>query len=210
MRRDPLTTVLRRQFNKELTRPRNNPRLPPAFSSAPIIAAAIDLAEGSKSIDHAILVTARRMLATLPSARLACLNVLKQGRLTIDFTLDEQGHNRQIDRLVGLRDWAEPLTFEEGHLTVHALEAVDPAAAILEFAQNNRISRITDRRAAELHRHAHAGGQRIGRKSPPRRFARSPWFRRVSSGGRKIVIGGRSKDGHLWLAASRPDEILCE
>ena len=68
--------------------------------------------------------------------------MLKQGRLTIDFTLDEQGHNQQIDRLVGLRHWAEPLKLEEGHLTVHVLEAVDPAAAILEFAQNNRIDHI--------------------------------------------------------------------
>ena len=142
MRRDPLTTVLRRRFNKDLTRPRDKPALAAHLSSAPIIVAAIDLAEGSKSINDAILVTARRMLATLPSARLACLNVLKQGRLTIDFTLDEQGHNRQIDRLVGLRHWAEPLKLEEGHLTVHVLEAVDPAAAILEFAQNNRIDHI--------------------------------------------------------------------
>ncbi len=142
MRRDPLTTVLRRRFNKDLTRPRDKPVLAAHLSSAPIIAAAIDLAEGSKSINDAILVTARRMLATLPSARLACLNVLKQGRLTIDFTLDEQGHNRQIDRLVGLRHWAEPLKLEEGHLTVHVLEAVDPAAAILEFAQNNRVDHI--------------------------------------------------------------------
>ena len=68
--------------------------------------------------------------------------MLKQGRLTIDFTLDEQGHNRQIDRLVGLRNWAEPLRLEEPRLTVHVLEAVDPAGAILEFARNNRIDHI--------------------------------------------------------------------
>ena len=56
-----------------------------------------------RSINDALRVTAERILATLPSARLACLNVLKQGRLTIDFTLDEQGHNKQIDRLVALQ-----------------------------------------------------------------------------------------------------------
>ena len=36
--------------------------------------------------------SAGRILATLPSARLACLNILKLGRLTIDTTLDAQGH----------------------------------------------------------------------------------------------------------------------
>ena len=86
--------------------------------------------------------TAQRILATLPSARLACLNVLKLGRITIDRTLDEQGHNKHIDRLVVLRDWASPLKLDEHRLTVHVLEAIDPAAAILEFAEVNRVDHI--------------------------------------------------------------------
>jgi nucleotide-binding universal stress UspA family protein len=142
LKRDPLTTVLRRRFNQGATRPYAKQALAAQLSSAPIIAVAIDLAEGSAALNDALRTTAGRILATLPAARLACLNVLKQGRLTIDFTLDEQGHNRQIDRLVSLRHWAEPLKLEEPRLTVHVLEAVDPAAAILEFAQNNRIDHI--------------------------------------------------------------------
>src|SRR5471032_986921 len=142
LKRDPLTTVLRRRFNQGTTRPYAKQALAAQLSSAPIVAVAIDLAEGSAALNDALRVTAGRILATLPAARLACLNVLKQGRLTIDFTLDAQGHNRQIDRLVGLRNWAEPLKLQEPRLSVHVLEAVDPAAAILEFAQNNRIDHI--------------------------------------------------------------------
>src|SRR5450830_249190 len=142
LKRDPLTTVLRRRFNQDATRPRTKQALAAQLSSAPIIAVAIDLAEGSAALNDALRTTAGRILATLPAARLACLNVLKQGRLTIDSTLDEQGHNRQIDRLVGLRHWAEPLKLQEPRLTVHVLEAIDPAAAILEFAQANRIDHI--------------------------------------------------------------------
>src|SRR5471032_227813 len=142
LKHDPLTTVLRRRFNQDATRPRTKQALAAQLSSAPIVAVAIDLAEGSAALNDALRVTAGRILATLPAARLACLNVLKQGRLTIDFTLDAQGHNRQIDRLVGLRNWAEPLKLQEPRLSVHVLEAVDPAAAILEFAQNNRIDHI--------------------------------------------------------------------
>jgi len=142
LKHDPLTTVLRRRFNQDATRPRTKQALAAQLSSAPIVAVAIDLAEGSAALNDALRTTAGRILATLPAARLACLNVLKQGRLTIDFTLDEQGHNRQIDRLVGLRHWAEPLKLQEPRLTVHVLEAVDPAAAILEFAQVNRIDHI--------------------------------------------------------------------
>ena len=142
LKRDPLTTVLRRRFNQDATRPRTKQALAAQLSSAPIVAVAIDLAEGSAALNDALRTTAGRILATLPAARLACLNVLKQGRLTIDSTLDEQGHNRQIDRLVGLRHWAEPLKLQEPRLTVHVLEAIDPAAAILEFAQANRIDHI--------------------------------------------------------------------
>jgi nucleotide-binding universal stress UspA family protein len=86
--------------------------------------------------------TAARILATLPSARLACLNVMKQGRITLDTTLDEHGHNKQIDRLVALRYWAEPLKLDQSRLTAHVIEGTDPAAAILEFAQANGVDHI--------------------------------------------------------------------
>jgi len=141
LRRDPWTTVLRRRFNTDLMRPRAKP-LAAQLASAPIVAAAIDLTEGSAAINEALRVTAGRMLATLPQARLACLNVLKSARLTIDTTLDKAGHNKHVDRLVALRHWAEPLKLDETRLTVHVLEAVDPAAAILEFAAANRVDHI--------------------------------------------------------------------
>ena len=142
LKRDPLSTVLRRRFNKELVRSIAEP--PPAaqLASAPIVAVAIDLAAESKSINDELRVAAGRILTTLPSARLACLNVLRQGRVTIDTTLDEHGHNKQIDRLVRLRHWAEPLKLKDDRLTSHVLEAVDPASAILEFAQANRVDHI--------------------------------------------------------------------
>jgi nucleotide-binding universal stress UspA family protein len=77
----------------------------------------------------------------MPSAQLACINVLKQGRLTLDTTLDAQGHNKHIDRMVALRNWAEPLKLAD-RLTVHVIEAVDVAAAVLEFTAANRIDHI--------------------------------------------------------------------
>lgn len=139
---DPLTTVLRRRFNRELTRPRIQTTLAAQLASAPIVAVAIDVTEGPGPLNDELRVTAERILATLPSARLACLNVLKLGRITLDKTLDEHGHSKHIDRLVALRYWAAPLKLESTHLTVHVLEAVDPASAILEFAQTNHINHI--------------------------------------------------------------------
>src|SRR6516225_4948086 len=107
-----------------------------------IRAGPIDTAEGSEEINGALRSTAHRILATLPSARLACVNVLKLGRITIDRTLDEQGHNKHVDRLVALKHWAGPLRLDEARLTVHVLEAIDPASAILDFAKANHVDHI--------------------------------------------------------------------
>jgi eukaryotic-like serine/threonine-protein kinase len=142
LRRDALTTVLRRRFNKDRTRSIAAPATAVQISSAPIVAVALDLSEASRPLNDALRVTAERILATLPSARLACINVLRLGRITLDSTLDEQGHNKQIDRLVALRNWAEPFKLDNRRLTVHVLEAVDPAHAILEFAQANHVDHI--------------------------------------------------------------------
>ena len=142
LKKDPFTTVLRRRFNTDLTNSRAKPVLAEQLSSAPIVAVAIDLRDGSGELAEPLRVTAERILATLPSARLACLNVLRQGRISLDTALDEQGHNKKIDRMVGLRHWAEPLKLQEGRLTVHVLEAVDPASALLEFVRNNHVDHI--------------------------------------------------------------------
>ena len=142
LKRDPLCTVWRRRFNRgdELPKPKSD--VAAHLASSPIVMVALDIAEGSEALNDAMRVTAEQVLATLPSARLACLNVLKLGRVTIDRTLDEEGNNKHIDRMVALQHWAQPLKLDESRLTVHVLEAVDPASAILEFATVNHVDQI--------------------------------------------------------------------
>ena len=141
LKRDPLSTVWRRRFNRELTQPKPKSDVAAQLASGPIVVVALDTEEGSDA-QRVLRVTAAQLLATLPSARLACLNVLRLRRVTIDRTLDEQGNNKHIDRLVALQHWAQPLKLDESRLTVHVLEAVDPAAAILEFARVNHVDHI--------------------------------------------------------------------
>jgi nucleotide-binding universal stress UspA family protein len=140
--RDPLTTVWRRRFNRGdmLAKPKSD--VAAQLASSPIVVVALDLTEDAEPLYDALRVTATRVLATLPSARLACVNVLKLNRLTVDRTLDEEGRNKHIDRMVTLKHWAQPLKLEEGRLTVHVLEAFDPADAILEFADINQVDHI--------------------------------------------------------------------
>jgi nucleotide-binding universal stress UspA family protein len=139
---DPLATVLRRRFNRGLTQPRAKSDLAAQLAAGPIVAVALDIAEGAEALNEALRATAGQLLATLPNARLACVNILKLGRITIDKTLDEEGNNKHVDRLVALRHWASPLKLDESRLTVHVLEAVDPASAILEFTEVNHVDHI--------------------------------------------------------------------
>jgi serine/threonine protein kinase len=142
LKRDPLTTVWHRRFNQGVTLPKPKSDIAAQLASSPIVAVALDTTEGSEQTNAALHQTAARVLGMLPSARLACVNVLRLGRLTIDRTLDEQGHNKHVDRLVALKHWAAPLKLDENRLTVHVLEAIDPASAILEFAQVNQVDHI--------------------------------------------------------------------
>jgi eukaryotic-like serine/threonine-protein kinase len=142
LKRDPLSTVWRRRFNQGVTQAKPKSDMAAQLAASPIVAVAIDTAEGTDELNGALRRTAERILATLPQARLACVNVLKLGRITIDRTLDEHGQNKHVDRLVALTHWASPLKLDESRLTVHVLEAIDPASAILEFASVNQVDHI--------------------------------------------------------------------
>jgi len=142
LKRDPLMTVWHRRFNQGVAIPKPKSDIAAQLASSPIIAVAVDTMEGSDELNAALRRTAARILATSPSARLACVNVLRLGRITIDRTLDERGHNKHVDRLVALKHWASPLNLDQNGLTVHVLEAIDPASAILEFAAVNHVDHI--------------------------------------------------------------------
>jgi eukaryotic-like serine/threonine-protein kinase len=142
VKRDPLITVWRRRFNLGVVLPKPKSDMAAQLAASPIVAVALDPADTSDELSGALRTTAQRILATLPGARLACVNVLKLGRITIDRTLDEHGHNKHVDRIVALKHWALPLKLDETRLTVHVLEATDPAAAILEFASANHVDHI--------------------------------------------------------------------
>jgi non-specific serine/threonine protein kinase/protein-serine/threonine kinase len=134
--------VWQRRFGRGLALPEPAADVATQLASSPIVAVAVDIAEGTEELNGAIQLAAARILATLPKARLACVNVLKLGRIAVDRSLDEHGNSKHIDRMVQLRHWAAPLKLDADRLTVHVLEAVDPAAAILEFAEVNQVDHI--------------------------------------------------------------------
>eukprot|EP01035_Chromulina_nebulosa_P005590 gene5590-7578_t len=124
-----LTVLSGSRFNGNIMQPKAKADLAAQLDSSPIVAIALDTTEAAAELNDALRVTAGRILATLPGARLACLNVLRLNRLAVDRTLDENQNNKHVDRLVMLKHWAQPLKLDPNRLTTHVLEAIDPAAA---------------------------------------------------------------------------------
>jgi hypothetical protein len=98
----------------------------------------------------------RRFLAELPltgAKTIASMCIPKHrirrggrlGRITLDRTLDEEGNNKHVDRMVALRHWAQPLELDESRLTVHVLEAVDPTVdhIVIGARQNSMLARCS-------------------------------------------------------------------
>jgi nucleotide-binding universal stress UspA family protein len=112
------------------------------LARTPIILAAVDLAPGHERLSEAVAATVARLITTVPGARLACINVLKGSLLAIDPLEDAQGRSVQLQRLIELKHWARNLALPAERITFHAIEAMDAAAAITDFARTNRADHI--------------------------------------------------------------------
>ena len=145
LQRDPWSARIKRRYHPESYRPevgRTKTEMTAHLGAAPIVAAAIDLSESHKHLAEAIKIAMSRILATLPEARLACLNVQKTNLITVDETNDSEGNNIHIQRLVQLKAWARGTGIPEERISCHVLEAVDPAAAILGYIEANNVEHV--------------------------------------------------------------------
>lgn len=140
---------------------------------SPIVLAAIDTA-AEPALLEAVRDTALRLLETEPSARLACLTVMKINRIGMDELLDADGTSRHLNLLIALRHWGRPLLRAlravrggdgdaTARITFHVLEAADPAAAIVEYARRNQIDHIVmgARSSGRLRRHLGSVSTRV-------------------------------------------------
>jgi nucleotide-binding universal stress UspA family protein len=141
-RRDGSLARLRRWF-RALGAERPAPvALDRAEATAPIVLVAVDLSTDYCAVADAVRGMAGRMLTLLPSARLACVNVLKLRRIGIDETTDGEGRALHVARLVQLRAWAAPLGLPADRISFHVLESTDPAEAIVIHARENHVDQV--------------------------------------------------------------------
>jgi non-specific serine/threonine protein kinase/protein-serine/threonine kinase len=109
---------------------------------APIILVAVDLRPGLDELRHALLDAAVSVLANMPGARLACLNVMQTSLIAIDENVDKAGDNIHVSRMAELRRWAEPLGLPRSKITYHLIEARNIANGVLDFAKTNKVDHL--------------------------------------------------------------------
>jgi serine/threonine protein kinase len=142
LKRDPWSKRIQRRFHPDFQPQLRRKTAALPQRDAPIVAVALDLEDMSKEMSAALLDMVGRVLAIQPHARVACLNVLRTNLLRADNTLDREGRNKHVQRLLELRYWSTPLALPEYRLTHHVLEAVSAAGAILEYASQNRVDHL--------------------------------------------------------------------
>jgi len=136
--------------------------------AAPIIVAAVDLGEDDAALQSALIAAVERLAAGEPGARIACVNVLKRARLALDESEDAEGRNLHLLRLAALKHWAAPLQRLPNAVTYHVIEAIDPAAALIEFAERNHVRHLVTgaRASSKLRRYMGSVSAKVVAEAP--------------------------------------------
>jgi nucleotide-binding universal stress UspA family protein len=144
-----------------------------AAARSPIVLVAVDVAGAEPALLESVREAALRLLKSEPGARLACLTVMRIHRIGMDDLLEPDGTSRHVKLLVGLRHWSRPLLHAfagvahggdaASRITIHVLEAPDPATAIVEYARRNQVDHIVlgARSSGRLRRHLGSVSARV-------------------------------------------------
>jgi hypothetical protein len=106
--------------------------------AAPVIMVAVDTVHPDDPRQPELQRTTRRILSLSPEFRLICVSVVAAG-LGLP---DPRAADVQVEHRIRLRHWIGPLAIEPDRVSLHVLEAPDPAGALVEFAARNNVDLI--------------------------------------------------------------------
>lgn len=110
--------------------------------SAPLIVVAIDTRHSDDILRERMLNATSLMMQMNPESRLVCISTIA-GTPAIDGKNEAQSASGIVrGHMVQLMQWAKPLKLPPERFSCHVLEAIDPAARIVEFAEDNSASLI--------------------------------------------------------------------
>jgi nucleotide-binding universal stress UspA family protein len=142
MERAGLGTRFRRWIKSKGMEPAAVIRPSAQLANARIVLAAVATTHTNEALFQAQRDAVRRLLASDPESRLACVTVVKPSSVVGVETEDEVATTQAIKNLVHLRHWAEPLQVPTATISFHVLEGSDPAATVLAYARANSVDQI--------------------------------------------------------------------
>jgi nucleotide-binding universal stress UspA family protein len=106
--------------------------------AAPVIMVAVDTLHPDDPRQPELQRATRSILSLSGEFRLICVSVVTAG-LGLP---DPRASDVQVEHRIRLRHWIGPLAIEPERVSLHVLEASDPAAALVEFAARNNVDLI--------------------------------------------------------------------
>jgi nucleotide-binding universal stress UspA family protein len=106
--------------------------------AAPVIMVAVDTLHPDDPRQPELQRATRSILSLGGEFRLICVSVVTAG-LGLP---DPRAGEAQVEHRIRLRHWIGPLAIEPERVSLHVLEASDPAAALVEFAARNNVDLI--------------------------------------------------------------------
>ncbi|MGC2517632.1 MAG: bifunctional serine/threonine-protein kinase/universal stress protein [Burkholderiales bacterium] len=118
-------------------------RMPKALvGAAPVIMAAVDTTHPDDPRQPALQRVTAQALSLSAEVRLVCVSVIRSGPMMEGASVAESASGAHLDHLVRLRHWVEPLRLPVQRLSLHVIESLSPADALLEFARRNNVDLI--------------------------------------------------------------------
>jgi nucleotide-binding universal stress UspA family protein len=110
--------------------------------SAPVIMVAVDTTHPDDPRQPELQRAAKQILSFPEEFRLICVSVTR-GPLAFEGTEASQSVSGiQLEHLIRLRHWVEPLQLPSQRLSLHVVHSSNPAGALLDFARRNNVSLI--------------------------------------------------------------------
>ena len=129
-------TQARRWWRARKGRLEIHQKLPAHVGTTPVIMVAVDTTHPDDPRQPALQRATAQVLSLSPEYRLICVSVVSSGSVT------ESASNKNLEHLVRLRHWIEPLGLPPWRLSLHVIEAFGPEGALIEFARSNHVDMI--------------------------------------------------------------------
>lgn len=113
------------------------PRASRRAESAPVVMVAVDTMHPDDERHPALAAATARILSLSREFRLICVSVVRGEAVG-----NPGDRGIHFEHLVRLRHWVQPLRLPETRLSLHVIESLSPAGALLEFARNNNVDLI--------------------------------------------------------------------